>query len=635
MTEQLKDKLNNIPKEPGVYQFKNEKGKVLYVGKAKNLRNRVRTYFHSSVNSPKTLAMVNKVADLELIITDSEMEALVLENNLIKELRPRYNVNLKDDKSFPYIRVTNEPYPQIFSTRTIVKDGSKYFGPYTDVKSMKNSLRMINKLFKIRSCKYYIDDEVIQKGKIKVCLDYHIKKCDGPCEGLVSEKDYNNMVNQVIKLLRGKTKDLLIEFHEQMEKASAELNFEKAAELRDKIEQLEVYSSKQKIVTGDGGDKDIISAATEGKDVAATILNIRDGKLVGKRQLNLTSDNDAELNQIYSSIIKFYYNEYVDIPKEIIIETDPEDKETLLEWLITKGERNVKFIIPQRKSEAKSLLNMCKHNATLQLKEIQLQKMKKEGSLPYVLSSLKRDLRLKNLPRRIECFDISHIQGSDTVASMVVFVDGKPKKSLYRKFIIKEVEGVDDFASMREVVKRRYTKIKEEKETMPDLIIIDGGKGQLSAALHVLKELDFQDQEIIGLAKRLEEIFFPGLPEAQTIPKTSSSLKLIQSVRDEAHRFAVTFHRQRRDKRTLKTELTDIPGIGEKIASELLKNFESIADIKSASEQKLSDIIGQAKARKILEYYKSAAEGKNPGNNNQYINEYLSRKPVKFPSKKR
>ena len=603
MTELLNDKLNNLPKDPGIYQFKNEKGKVLYVGKAKNLRNRVRSYFHSSVNSPKTLALVNKIKDLELIVTDSEMEALVLENNLIKELRPRYNVLLKDDKTFPYIRVTNEPYPQIYSTRSVIKDGSKYFGPYTDVKSMKNSLRMINRLFKIRSCKYYIDAESIEKKKIKVCLDYHIKKCDGPCEGLISQKDYNDMVNQVIKLLRGKTNDLLNEFREQMKQASAALNFELAAELRDKIEQLEVYSAKQKIVSSDGNDRDIISAATEGRDVAATILNIRDGKLVGKRQLNLTAENNDELDQIYNSIIKFYYSEYVEIPKEIIVETNPEDLEAITEWLNTKSDRSVKFIVPQRMSEAMSLLNMCKHNANLQLKEIQLQRMKKEGNVPYVLSSLKRDLRLKNLPRKIECFDISHIQGSDTVASMVVFVDGKPKKSLYRKFIIKEVEGVDDFASMREVVRRRYQRVKEENEAMPDLIIIDGGKGQLSAALEILRELDIRDQEIFGLAKRLEEIFMPGLSEAQTIPKTSSSLKLIQAVRDEAHRFAITFHRLRRDKRTLKTELTDIPGIGEKIAAELLKNFESIDHIRNAPEEKLQAIAGKAKAKIIREFY--------------------------------
>lgn len=603
MNTQLENKLKNLPAEPGVYLYKNDKGKIIYIGKAKNLRNRVRSYFHSSVDSPKTQIMVSKVADLDMIITNSEMEALILENNLIKQHKPRYNVNLKDDKSFPYIRITNEPYPQIFSTRTVVKDGSRYFGPYTDVKSMKNSLRMINKLFKIRSCKYWIDDEVIKQKKIKVCLDYHIKKCDGPCEGLISEKDYNAMVNQVVKLLRGKTDELMNELKSEMDKASANLEFEKAADIRDKINQLEVYSSRQKVVLTTGDDKDILSAAIEGKDVAATILNIRNGRLVGKRQLNLTSEKSDDLGEIYNAVIKFYYNEYVDIPKEIVLEIEPNDKDALIEWLSDKENRKLSFVIPQRQSEAKSLLQMCKQNAILQLKEIQLQRMKKEGNVPYVLSALQRDLRLKNLPRKIECFDISNLQGTDTVASMVVFVDGKPKKSLYRKFIIKDVEGPDDFASMREVIKRRYSKLLEENEQFPDLIIVDGGKGQLSSAVEILNELGVKNQSVIGLAKRLEEVFFPGVSESQSIPKTSSSLKLIQHVRDEAHRFAITFHRSRRDKRTLQTELTEIPGIGPKIAEKLLIHFDSIDAIKQAATAELANVVGKSKAEAVKEFY--------------------------------
>lgn len=603
MNSELEHKLKNLPKEPGVYLYKNDKGKIIYIGKAKNLRNRVRSYFHSSVDSPKTQIMVSKVADLEMIITNSEMEALILENNLIKQHKPRYNVNLKDDKSFPYIRITNEPYPQIFSTRTVVKDGSRYFGPYTDVKSMKNSLRMINKLFKIRSCKYWIDDEVIRQKKIKVCLDYHIKKCDGPCEGLINEDDYNKMVNQVVKLLRGKTDELMSDLTEEMNTASANLQFEKAADIRDKIEQLDVYSSRQKVVLTSGEDKDILSAAIEGKDVAATILNIRNGRLVGKRQLNLSSEKSEDLGEIHNAVIKFYYNEYVDIPKEIVLEGEPNDKEALVDWLSEKGNRKVSFVIPQRQSEAKSLLQMSKQNAILQLKEIQLQKMKKEGNVPYVLSALQRDLRLKNLPRKIECFDISNLQGTDTVASMVVFVDGKPKKSLYRKFIINDVEGPDDFASMREVITRRYKKLVEENEQFPDLIIVDGGKGQLSSAVEILDELGVKDQQIIGLAKRLEEVFFPGVSESQSIPKTSSSLKLIQHVRDEAHRFAITFHRSRRDKRTLKTELTDISGIGPKIAEKLLIHFDSIDAIKKAATAELANVVGKSKAEAVKEFY--------------------------------
>ncbi len=603
ISESLKEKLKSIPALPGIYQFKDKNGKIIYVGKGKNLRNRVRSYFHSNVDSPKTLALVKKVKDFQLIITDNEVEALVLENNLIKELKPRYNVNLKDDKTFPYIRVTNEPYPQIFSTRQVVRDGSKYFGPYTNVRDMKQSLRMINQTFRIRSCKYFIDQDSIDKGKVSLCLDYHIKKCDGPCEGLITEADYNTMVSRVIKVLKGKTDDIIIELKTEMQYHSENMDFEKAAHIRDMIDKLQVYASKQKMISIDFGDRDIISAAMEGKDVACTILNIRNGRLIGEKRFKFSAEPEDDLKEVYSAIIRFYYNEYVEIPREIVIESIPSEKDTLLEWLNSKADRKVKFVVPKIKSDAKSILNMCKQNAILQLKEIQLQKMKKEGNLPYVLSALKRDLRLNVLPQKIECFDISHIQGSDAVASMVVFVDGKPKKSLYRKFIIRDVDGVDDFASMREVIKRRYSRLKEENEILPDLIMVDGGKGQLSSAVEILTEIGFVNYNIIGLAKRLEEIFFPGNPEAQTIPKTSSSLKLLQHLRDEAHRFAITFHRERRSKRTFRTELTDINGIGPKVAEKLLTHFQSVSVIKKQKLKEISKVVGNAKAKLVAEYF--------------------------------
>lgn len=602
MNTVLEDRLNSLPALPGIYQFLNEKGKVIYVGKAKNLRSRVRSYFKNNVDSPKTAILVSKISDLQLIITNSDIEALVLENNLIKDLKPRYNILLKDDKTFPYIRVTNEPFPQIFPTRNIIKDGSKYFGPYTDVKNMKNSLRVMNKIFKIRSCRLDITQEAIEKKKFKVCLDFHIKKCEGPCEGLVTQEHYNGMVNQIIKVLRGKTDELINELKTQMESASTKLEFEKAAELRDRIDQLQVYSSKQKVVTNDLEDRDIISAAYEGKDAAATILNIRSGKLVGKRQLNLGCEVNEEAGLIYAAIIKFYYSEFVEVPREVVIENEPEESESLIEWLNTKAIKKCKFVIPQKQSDAKSLLMMCKQNAKLQLKEIQLQRMKKEGNVPYPLSALQRDLRLKKLPRVIECFDNSNLQGSDAVASMVVFVDGKPKKSLYRKFIIKTVEGPDDFASMREIIHRRYSRLMEEKQPLPDLIMVDGGKGQLSSAITSLDELGMKGYEVIGLAKRLEEVFLPGEPEAQSIPKTSSSLKLLQYLRDEAHRFAITFHRERRSKRTFTSELLEIKGIGEKVAQKLLTSF-SLDEIKNAGIIKLTEVVGYAKAKLVFEFY--------------------------------
>ena len=602
MNQILEAKLKNLPGSPGVYQFLNETGKVIYVGKARNLKNRVRTYFQKNIPSVKTQTLISKTADLELIITDNEIEALVLENNLIKDLKPRYNVNLKDDKSYPYIKVTNEPFPRIYPTRRIIKDGSRYFGPYTDVKTMKSALRMINQVFKIRSCKLNITAEAIEKRKFRVCLDYHIKKCDGPCEGLISANDYGEMVDEVTRVLRGKTDDLIKELKGRMDSAVDLLEFEKAAELRDKIDHLSVISSRQKVVSDDFNDRDIIAAAYEGKDSACTVFNIRNGKLTGKKQLRLSMEPWEEAGDIYSAAVKFYYGEFVEVPKEIVLEAEPSDKETLEKWLSSKAERKVRLTIPQRGS-LKSLVKMCKENAILQLKELQIQKMKNQGQVPYAVSALQRDLRLKDLPKKIECFDISNLQGSDSVASMVVFEDGKPKKSLYRKFIIRSVDGPNDFASMQEVIQRRYSKLKEENAPLPDLIMVDGGKGQLSSAVEILDELGFSDYNIIGLAKRLEEVFFPGRSEAESIPKTSSGLKLLQQVRDEAHRFAITFHRGRRNKRTIKTELTEIKGIGPSTAQILLKELGSLNVIKSSSFDQLSKLVGKKKADILIQHF--------------------------------
>jgi excinuclease ABC subunit C len=602
MNSILENKLNNLPSKPGVYQFKNDKDKVIYVGKARNLKNRVKSYFHSKLSNAKTEALVKKIIDLELVVTDSEIEALVLENNLIKELKPRYNIDLKDDKSFPFIKITNEPFPQVYSTRRVIKDGSKYFGPYTSVKSMKSALRMINQIFKIRSCKYDINAETITKRKFKVCLDYHIKKCDGPCEGLVSEKDYNDMVQEVIKVIRGKTDDLIKELELKMEITSSQTEFEKAAQIRDKIDQLRIISSKQKIVSNDFEDRDVISAAYEGKDSACSIFNIRNGKLVGKKQLRLNLKGGEKLPEIYESLIKFYYDEITEIPKELLFEVEPANSDLLKDWLDLRTVKKVKFLVPQR-GELKSLVKMCKENAILQLKEIQIQKMKREGNVPYSVSALQRDLRLKDLPKKIECFDISNLQGTDSVASMVVFVDGKPKKSLYRKFIIKEVEGPDDFASMQEVIKRRYTRMLNNNDELPDLIMVDGGKGQLSSAVKILNDLGLKQIPIIGLAKRLEEVFFPHISEPESIPKTSSGLKLLQQIRDEAHRFAITFHRNRRSKRTFTSELNEIKGIGPSTAQKLILSIGSVNAIKNATEEALTAVVGKNKAAIIKRYF--------------------------------
>src|SRR3989339_123251 len=602
MNSVLESKFKNLPNNPGVYQFKNDKGKVIYVGKAINLKSRVRSYFTGVNQSAKTAALISKTYDLELIVTDNEVEALVLENNLIKELKPRYNVNLKDDKSFPFIKVTNEPYPRIYPTRRLIRDGSKYFGPYTSVSSMKNSLRMINQLFKIRSCKLNITQESIGKKKFKVCLDYHIKKCDGPCEGLISEKDYGDMVGEVVKVLKGKTDDLIDDLNDKMKRLVELLEFEKAAELRDRMEQLKIISSKQKVVSDDFEDRDIIALTYEGKDSACSVFNVRNGKLVGKKQLRLAIDEGEELANIYSAAIKFYYTDFTDIPKEIVVEVEPTDLEILSEWLSRNANRKVRLTIPQR-GNLRSLIKMCSENALLQLKEIQIQKMKNEGQVSYSVSALQRDLRLPNLPKKIECFDISNLQGTDTVASLVVFEDGKPRKSLYRKYIIKDVSGPDDFLSMQEVIRRRYTKVVQGEDKLPDLIMVDGGKGQLSSAVEVLKELGIKNYNIIGLAKRLEEVYLTGQSEPASISKTSSGLKLLQKIRDEAHRFAITFHRKRRSKRTIKTELTNIKGIGSSTAQKLLKELGSFSAIKNTDHAKLISLVGKQKANLIKKYF--------------------------------
>lgn len=617
--QDLNSKLENLPTTPGVYQFKDNTGKVIYVGKAKVLRNRVRQYFQSRQAGVRISAMISKISDLEIITTDTEVEALILELNLIKELKPRYNVNLKDDKSYPYIVITNEPFPRVFPTRNKRNDGSKYFGPYTDVKTMRYALRTLKQIFMIRSCNLNLTEESIANKKFKVCLDYHINKCEGPCEGLVSRKDYNEMISEVAKLLNGKTNLLLKDLNEKMNEYSVNMSFEKAAKLRDKIESINVYSSKQKMVDEEIIDRDIFAIEKEDNDGCGMILKIRDGKVIGKSHFYLNNVIEKTDDEILENLIMNYYTKTDFIPDEIYLETEMENLSVVKEWLEKKKQDKVNFIIPKIGDKAK-LVAMVKANAKLMLEELKLAKLKREFVAPSV-DSLKRDLRMDKLPRRIECFDISHIQGTDTVASMVVFQDGKPRKSEYRKFkiqsVLNETGTPDDFLSMREVVYRRYRRLIEEKKSFPDLIVIDGGKGQLSSAVKVLSDLGIRTRNlmndeqnnslnIIGLAKRLEEVFLPGDSDPHTIPKTSSGLKLLQKIRDEAHRFAIEFHRNLRDKRTLATELTEIAGIGEKTAQKLLTEFGSVDNIKELIEKepsKVEDFSGKKVFEKLKDFF--------------------------------
>lgn len=624
----LPEKLENLPTTPGVYQFKNAEGKVLYVGKAVNLRNRVRQYFagrgrsqstlaRSRVGDPRIEAMVSKITDVELIMTDSEVEALILEATLIKKLKPRYNVDLKDDKSYPYIVITNEPYPRVFVTRHIVRDGSKYFGPYVDVKNMRASLKMIREIFKVRSCNYFIDEEVIRKRKIKVCLDYHIKKCEGPCEGLVSRERYNAMFNEVAQVLKGKTSGLIADLDQRMQSAAAELRFEEAAELRDKIQQLSVYSDRQKVIDAEKIDRDLFTVATDGDDACGVVFKVRDGKIVGRQHVYMTGVEGKEEPEITEQFIERYYLDAQDIPREVFLSVELDGAPAIAEWLGQRGGRAVELVTPKIGEKAK-LMAMCRANARFLLDALKLQRIKWKETAPAGVTALQRDLRLELPPRRIECFDISNFQGTDSVASMVVFEDGRPKKSEYRKFKIGTVSGPDDFASMREVIGRRYTRLLEEESALPDLIVVDGGKGQLSSAIEVLRQLGLHGRSeapvsveaaggrhipIIGLAKRLEEVFTPGSSDPHTIAKTSPGLKLLQRIRDEAHRFAITYHRALRAKRTLQTELDLISGVGKKRAIELLEAFGSVQGVKFATSEQLSEVVGESVASKIKEYF--------------------------------
>jgi len=614
-SDTVRRKVSALPKKPGVYQFKDKQNQILYIGKAANLKNRVRQYFGKNPSMPERIKiMVAKVEDIEIIITDSEVEALILEANLIKKIKPRYNVSLKDDKSYPYIVVTNEPYPRIFVTHRIVRDGSRYFGPYTDVKSMRVSLKMIRDIFMVRSCNYFIDDEVIEKKKIRVCLDYHIKKCGGPCEGIVRRDEYASMVEEVVQVIKGKVKSLIADLREKMEIASADTRFEDAAQIRDKIRMLSIYTDRQKVIDTESGDRDFIAVARQDDDACGVIFLLRDGMIVGRRHLYLSVVRGQSQSEIMERLVENYYLNTDDIPRDVLLSSHIGNADLIAAMLKEKSNHVVTICIPKIGDKAK-LMELCKKNAELLLTELLIQKEQRTKILPNSLIELQAQLRLPRTPHRIECFDISTLQGTDTVASMVVFVDGKPKKSEYRKFKIESAGGIDDFASMREVIMRRYSRLIEESGILPDLIVVDGGKGQLSSALSILNSLSSKISgdgpariPIIGLAKRLEEIYTPGNSEPFTIPRSSPGLRLIQRIRNEAHRFAISYHRVLRKKRILQTELDLIKGIGKKRAKELLDAFGSVQGVKFATAEQLTAVVGDSVAAAIKEYYISSDE---------------------------
>ena len=613
MNDALADKLNHLPTSPGVYQHKDAEGTVLYVGKAKNLRNRVRSYFQESrPREGRIRALVKKIEDVELIVTDTEAEALILENNLIKRLKPRYNVLLKDDKSYPFICVKKERFPRVFPTRTVRRDGSLYFGPYTDVKAMNLALKTIKDLFKLRSCSLPLNPKAIEAGKYQVCLDYHIQRCAGPCEGYESEAHYDQTIDQIVKLLNGKTDELADLLDTEMRRLAADKKYEEAAEYRDRINALKVYSQKQKVVTDKDVDRDLFALALDREsDVAVGVLfRVREGKIIGRQHKVLRPIEGVEDDELMQRLVEDHYATATFYPDEVYLASPLSAPEPLEQIIREAKGKKVPLKVPQR-GEKVDLMAMVEANAKLLLGEWQLQKAKQEEDfIPRSVLSLQRDLRLKKPPRRIECFDISHLGGTGTVASCVVFQDGKPRKSDYRTYKIRTVEHgkPDDFQSMREVVERRYSRLLEENGPWPDLVIIDGGKGQLSSSVESLKRVDVYGKfPVVGLAKRLEEVFFPGQSDSVMIPRTSSSLRLVQRVRDEAHRFAITAQRKQRTIKNLRSELLDVPGVGAKTARKLLTELGSAKAVKGATEAEIAAVAGPSIARKVRAFYDEPA----------------------------
>ena len=605
---ELSEKVANLPLSPGVYIYKDDKDSVLYVGKAKKLRNRVRSYFQESRPADGRIrTMVSKISDLEVVVTDSEAEALILENNFIKQYQPRYNIMYRDDKSYPYICITTGDKPRVFPTRTVIKDGSKYYGPYDSVVTMKKMLETIRKAFDLCTCAVSQKNIDRTRGipKWHSCFDDYLQNCSGDWD----TEGYQVTIRKVERLLNGQTDTLLKELKEEMQIASDALAFEEAAKLRDSLVAVERYSQKMKMVAEKKVDRDVfaISVDEEINEACGVLFKIREGKLIGKFHRFLRNIEGLSPGEMLQSFVEDYYTgQYTAaIPDEVYLSNNLVDEEPLSEYLVQERGKKVPILVPQIGEKAQ-LIKMARANARLHLNERRLEKEKAERDrIPHAVKELKEHLKLKRLPRRIECFDNSNLQGSDPVASMVCFVDAKPRKSEYKRFNIKTVVGPDDFASMKEILIRRYSKVMKEGLQVPDLIVVDGGKGQLSSAIEALEEIGFYGEcEIIGLAKRLEEVFLPGRSESVMIPKKSTALKLLQQARDEAHRFAITFHRQKRSKRTLSTELTEIEGIGEKTSNELLRKFGSVKKIKEVQLEELQELIGKKSGERVYNYFK-------------------------------
>ena len=597
MNDVVAEKLKLLPEKPGVYLMKNKRGQIIYVGKAIKLKNRVRQYFQSSRNhSAKTIAMVSHIEDFETIITDNELEALILECNLIKKHHPKYNIMLRDDKTYPYLKITlNEQYPRLTTTRRVIKDGSKYFGPYTNITAMKETVKLLRRLFPLRTCKHLGE---------RPCLEYHIKRCLAPCARLVKEDVYNEMVHSVCLFLEGKTEDIEKNLTAKMQNLAQNLEFEMAGKIRDQLLAIRQVTEKQKILT-DTGNMDAIGMATSPYGICMQVFFVRSGKILGRNQFLMTGDMEDNKENALSAFLKQYYNDAVFIPSEILLPLDIKETALLEKWLTEEKSVKTKIITPKR-GVKKDIVEMANENAVKYLQDQENKLKDKMARSIGAVYDLQKYLHLTKPPMRMECFDISHIQGSETVASMVVFQDGKPDKESYRRFKINSTEGKpDDFMSMREVTMRRYGKATAKE--MPDLIIIDGGKGQLSSALEIIRGAGHLTVPVVGLAKQFEYIFTEHSSEPVILPRQSDALYLVQQIRDEAHRFAITYHRNLRTKRNKVSLLDNIAGVGAKRRKALFDRFENIANIKNATVEELSSVPGISEniAKSIYNFFRT------------------------------
>jgi len=589
----IKIQLKTIPNKPGVYQYYDKEGKLLYVGKAKNLKKRVSSYFTKQHDIGKTRVLVKKIISIKHIVVETETDALLLENNLIKKYQPRYNIMLKDDKTYPWICIKKERFPRVFSTRKMIKDGSEYFGPYTNVKTVYTLLELINGLFPLRNCNYDLADKNIKSGKYKVCLEYHLDNCLGTCDGKQTEENYNKNIAAIRNILKGNFKYSLVVFKNQMKDFSTNLHFKDAQKIKEKIATLMNYQSKSMIVNSKINNVDVFSIVTDEAYGYVNYLQLSYGSIIRSHTLEIKKkleETDEQILQI--SVI------------ELRQRFQSQCKEIYVPFKINVGE-NLKIYVPKL-GDKKRILDLSLRNAKYyrmeRFKQTKITDPNRHEN--RIMSQMKKDLRLSEEPRHIECFDNSNIQGTNPVAACVVFKNGKPSKKDYRKFNIKTVEGPDDFASMEEVVYRRYKRLLDEKQPLPQLIIIDGGKGQLSSSLKSLDKLELRGKiAIIGIAKRLEELFYPDDPIPLYLDKKSETLKIIQQLRNEAHRFGITFHRNKRSKEALNTTLLNIEGIGEKTIIELLKIFKSLKRLQTASFNDLSKVVGPNKAQKIINHF--------------------------------